>query len=350
MHRWYLEQIRFGGQHPLFIFRSVRSDPTHNKESAVQMSPSPRASRNSEQRVSLNDVDVEDGRHPSSDGSSPRVAVELNNISKTFAGSPPVVALSRVSLKLFEGQVTALLGPNGAGKSCGARTNRTTAAAAAAHARRVYVSLAHAVMPWLLTPARRRRVMATWRDRTAIGLLTGLYPPTSGRASVFGFDLASAMNAIRRVTGVCPQHDLVYDTLTCEQHLELLGAIKGSSGHAEAIEWLDKVGLRDKLHAPAGTLSGGQKRKLSVAMAFIGCTYSHSRSNPDGSQAVRCWECHAIASKPVLSWSDDRAVVWSQRPSLCCWTSRLRAWTPSHAAPSGTLSRLRGLIAPSCSQ
>ena len=37
------------------------------------------------------------------------------------------------------------------------------------------------------------------------------------------------METIRKTTGVCPQHDLLYDTLTCQQHLELLGAIKGVS-------------------------------------------------------------------------------------------------------------------------
>ena len=97
-----------------------------------------------------------------------RVAVELKKISRTFPGSPPVVALSDVSLQMYTGQVTALLGPNGAGKS------------------------------------------------TAIGLLTGLFPPTSGTATVFGHDIRTEMRAIRQLTGVCPQHDLLFDTLTCQ--------------------------------------------------------------------------------------------------------------------------------------
>ena len=97
-----------------------------------------------------------------------RVAVELKKISRTFNGSPPVVALSDVSLQMSTGQVTALLGPNGAGKS------------------------------------------------TAIGLLTGLFPPTSGTAIVFGHDIRTEMSAIRQLTGVCPQPDLLFDTLTCQ--------------------------------------------------------------------------------------------------------------------------------------
>ena len=88
-----------------------------------------------------------------------------------------------------------------------------------------------------------------------------------------GLSVASQMAFIRQITGVCPQHNLVYDTLTCREHLELLGAIKGlplASLASEVERWVDRVGLQAKLDSPAGQLSGGQKRKLSVAMAMIG--------------------------------------------------------------------------------
>ena len=136
-----------------------------------------------------------------------------------------MIALSDLSLEMFDDQVTALLGQNGAGKT------------------------------------------------TAIGVLTGLHPPSSGDATVFGRSVRTHMTQIRQMTGVCPQHDLIYLGLTCEQHLELLGAIKGISENAlrrEAGDWIEKVGLSSKLRERAGTMSGGQKRKLSVAMAMIG--------------------------------------------------------------------------------
>lgn len=122
---------------------------------------------------------------------------------------------------------------------------------------------------------------------------------------------------VRRFLGVCPQHDILFDQLTVREHLAFYGmavmimrllvaslriclpvtehsrlddlvartrtnwsfcfcnagTLKGSSEmelEASVRSMLVEVGLQDKEHAAAGTLSGGQKRKLSVAIALIG--------------------------------------------------------------------------------
>ena len=58
-------------------------------------------------------------------------------------------------------------------------------------------------------------------------MLTGLIAPTSGRVSVFGRDLASNVDSMRSQLGVCPQHDILFDSLTVREHLQFCGALKG---------------------------------------------------------------------------------------------------------------------------
>eukprot|EP00475_Leptophrys_vorax_P005671 TRINITY_DN13418_c0_g2_i1.p1 TRINITY_DN13418_c0_g2~~TRINITY_DN13418_c0_g2_i1.p1 ORF type:complete len:1145 (+),score=272.12 TRINITY_DN13418_c0_g2_i1:223-3435(+) len=81
------------------------------------------------------------------------------------------------------------------------------------------------------------------------------------------------MDNIRKVTGICPQHDVIFGLLTVEEHLRMFGLIKGvpSSELGDEINRLiHDVGLSEKRSSLAGSLSGGQKRKLCLAMAFIG--------------------------------------------------------------------------------
>jgi ABC-type multidrug transport system ATPase subunit len=81
---------------------------------------------------------------------------------------------------MFSGQITALLGHNGAGKS------------------------------------------------TAIGMLTGLIPPSGGTATIEGKDIGYDMPEIRKNLGVCPQHDILFPMLTVEEHLILFASFKGT--------------------------------------------------------------------------------------------------------------------------
>ena len=88
-------------------------------------------------------------------------------------------AINGINLKIYSGQIFALLGQNGAGKS------------------------------------------------TMISMLTGLTEKTAGRARLFGLDLFSDMQKARQSMGVCPQHDILFDLLTPEEHLDIFFDFKG---------------------------------------------------------------------------------------------------------------------------
>ena len=58
-------------------------------------------------------------------------------------------------------------------------------------------------------------------------MLTGLFSPTKGKATIDGIDVFSDMEELRKILGVCPQHDVLFDFLTPEDHLRLFAAFKG---------------------------------------------------------------------------------------------------------------------------
>ncbi|CAK4308096.1 unnamed protein product, partial [Aphanomyces euteiches] len=104
-------------------------------------------------------------------------------------------------------------------------------------------------------------------------MLTGDIAPSSGRGTLGGFDILSEQLAVRRLIGYCPQFDALIDLLTVREHLELFAAIKGvPSIQVDAVvqEKLAQLQLEDFEDKLAQSLSGGTKRKLSVAMALIG--------------------------------------------------------------------------------
>ncbi|WZY72420.1 hypothetical protein YC2023_004660 [Brassica napus] len=105
--------------------------------------------------------------------------------------------------------------------------------------------------------------------------MTGLLKPSSGTALVQGLDICKEMNKVYTSMGVCPQHDLLWETLTGREHLLFYGRLKNIKGSAltQAVEESLKSvslfdgGVGDK---PAGNYSGGMKRRLSVAISLIG--------------------------------------------------------------------------------
>ncbi|CDY62599.1 BnaCnng40510D [Brassica napus] len=108
-----------------------------------------------------------------------------------------------------------------------------------------------------------------------ISMMTGLLKPSSGTALVQGLDICKEMNKVYTSMGVCPQHDLLWETLTGREHLLFYGRLKNIKGSAltQAVEESLKSvslfdgGVGDK---PAGNYSGGMKRRLSVAISLIG--------------------------------------------------------------------------------
>ncbi|XP_078117793.1 uncharacterized protein abca12 isoform X2 [Sander vitreus] len=152
------------------------------------------------------------------------VGVALHGLSKSYGDR---VAIQNLNLSFYEGQITSLLGHNGAGKT------------------------------------------------TTMSLLTGLFAPSSGTIEVYGRDMQTNIEDVRRELGVCMQYDVLFDHMTTKEHLLLYGQIKAP--HWSCRELLEQVrtileetGMYCHRHKRVGTLSGGMKRKLSISIAFIG--------------------------------------------------------------------------------
>jgi ATP-binding cassette, subfamily A (ABC1), member 3 len=134
-------------------------------------------------------------------------------------------AVKGLNVKMYNGQIFALLGHNGAGKT------------------------------------------------TTISMLTGLLNASSGHCEVYGYDLFNDMQNVRQFLGVCPQHDILFDLLTPEEHLDIFCDFKGVDKRVKKEEIkkmlvdVDVFGSKD---IEAKNLSGGNRRKLSVAIALIG--------------------------------------------------------------------------------
>lgn len=129
-----------------------------------------------------------------------------------------VVALDRVSLDIHAGELVGLLGPNGAGKS------------------------------------------------TLINLFVGLRKPTSGTVELLGGSPADPV--VRRGIGVTPQETGLPEALRVGEIVDFVGSHFPSP--IERGELLARFGLEDLVRRQVGGLSGGQKRRLAVALAFVG--------------------------------------------------------------------------------
>ncbi|XP_068775738.1 phospholipid-transporting ATPase ABCA7 isoform X2 [Struthio camelus] len=173
--------------------------------------------------------------YPTSPLAAPQVLVEeppaqlqpgvsIRNLVKIYHNSSRV-AVNGLSLDFYEGQITSFLGHNGAGKT------------------------------------------------TTMSILTGLLPPTSGTAYILGWDIRSDIDSIRKTMGMCPQHNVLFDILTVEEHVWFYGRLKGLSEEqvkAEMDQLIRDTGLPHKRREQTKKLSGGMQRKLSVAIAFVG--------------------------------------------------------------------------------
>ncbi|ESQ45798.1 hypothetical protein EUTSA_v10010099mg [Eutrema salsugineum] len=110
---------------------------------------------------------------------------------------------------------------------------------------------------------------------TTINCLTGINPVTGGDALIYGNSIRSSvgMSNIRKMIGVCPQFDILWDALSGEEHLRLFASIKGlppASINSMVEKSLAEVKLTEAGKIRAGSYSGGMKRRLSVAVSLIG--------------------------------------------------------------------------------
>jgi ABC-type multidrug transport system ATPase subunit len=103
-------------------------------------------------------------------------------------------------------------------------------------------------------------------------MLTGDLSPSSGTAFVNGFDVKKRVSGARSELGYCPQFDGILDSLTGRQHLELFARVRGYHGRKltnMVDRTLDQLQLSEYSGRVVGAYSGGNKRKLSTAIALL---------------------------------------------------------------------------------
>ena len=104
-------------------------------------------------------------------------------------------------------------------------------------------------------------------------MLIGSVEPTSGDAWVGGLHIVKDREELRSSLGLCPQFDVLYDEMTPAEQLRLYGGMAGLSEEdaaAETDRLLELLKMTFKANEPVRTLSGGQKRRISLATALIG--------------------------------------------------------------------------------
>uniref|UniRef100_A0A8C1KJ38 Zgc:172302 n=1 Tax=Cyprinus carpio TaxID=7962 RepID=A0A8C1KJ38_CYPCA len=211
---WYIEAVfpgQYGIPRPWYFIFQLNYWGGVPLEVGLPVPPAPRDEPDGKNRIEAEPTNL-------------ILGVSIRNLVKIYKKGAKL-AVNHLNIKFYEGQITSFLGHNGAGKT------------------------------------------------TTMSILTGLFPPTAGTIYVKGMDIRTDMDMIRRTLGVCPQHNVLFDILTVEEHVWFYGRMKGMSmGEVkkEINSLLEDVGLQHKRHEQTKNLSGGMQRKLSVAIAFIG--------------------------------------------------------------------------------
>ena len=108
---------------------------------------------------------------------------------------------------------------------------------------------------------------------TAINMLTGMLSTTEGDSYIYGLSVKNDMDKVRDIMGICPQHDILWNDLTAREHMQIfcdLRQIPYEQVDDVIRERLEDVQLFDVQNNAVGTFSGGMKRRLSVALSFVG--------------------------------------------------------------------------------
>jgi ABC-type multidrug transport system ATPase subunit len=227
---WYLDNVwpsKYGQtKHPLFIF-SQRF--WFGSTGAVGGNLS--TGLDSMNADTFKGVDGDDSRARSAEKSVEPITknrrehagIHIQNLCKTFSNG--VRAVDDLNATFMRGEISTLLGHNGAGKT------------------------------------------------TAFSCMTGTLEPTRGDTLMNGLSVTTNLQKIREDMGVCPQFDTLWPMLTVQEHLRLYATFAGVPAHqveSEAARVATRVNLAGKMYDQAGNLSGGQRRKLSLGIAFIG--------------------------------------------------------------------------------
>lgn len=148
--------------------------------------------------------------------------IEVRDLKKVYNGN--VAALKGISFDVEEGEIFGFLGPNGAGKT------------------------------------------------TTVHILCTLITPTSGSATVCGFDVVKEPDEVRRRIGFVPQDISVDDDLTARENLELhakLYHMPKDLRKKRIEELLELVGLQERADSLVKTFSGGMRRRLEIAEGLL---------------------------------------------------------------------------------
>src|SRR5436305_2528949 len=149
-------------------------------------------------------------------------AIEVENLIREFRKGPR--AVDGIDLTVSPGEIYGFLGPNGAGKS------------------------------------------------TTVLMLTTLLPPTSGRASVGGYDVVRQGAQVRATIGAALQEAALDAILTGREHLLLQATLQGLPSEQRRLRThalLERVGLTEAADRRVGGYSGGMKRRLDLALALV---------------------------------------------------------------------------------
>ncbi|XP_077184470.1 ATP-binding cassette sub-family A member 10-like isoform X2 [Paroedura picta] len=155
-------------------------------------------------------------------------SIRINNIKKTYqVKSKKTEALRGLSLNIYEGQITAILGHSGAGKT------------------------------------------------TLLNILSGLFNPSAGSATIYKYNVTKRedMEEIRKISSLCPQFNVQFESLTVKENLTTFAKLKGVPSNdiqnevQKLLTLLDMNAIQD---SRANCLSGGQKRKLSLGITLLG--------------------------------------------------------------------------------
>jgi ABC-2 type transport system ATP-binding protein len=147
--------------------------------------------------------------------------LQVENLTKRYG---PVVAVNNLSLAVNEGEIFGFLGPNGAGKT------------------------------------------------TSINMLCGLLKPDAGRVLIHNQPITNGATRVQTRVGVCPQNVVVWERLTCLEQLQFIGEMYGlqsTLARQRGRQLLEQLDLVEKRDQQAHTLSGGMRRRLSLALALV---------------------------------------------------------------------------------
>ncbi len=153
--------------------------------------------------------------------SSPGPLVRVSELRKSYGSR---LVLDNVSFDVAAGEIVGLLGPNGAGKT------------------------------------------------TTLSILATLRNPDAGNVTIAGHDLRREPRAVRRRLGLAPQSIAIYPSLSAFQNVELFARIHGltaAAARSATAAALEIVGLDERAHESAATLSGGMRRRVNLACAMV---------------------------------------------------------------------------------